>query len=148
LTELNAVEYLDQIKKIDFKIRNNNRDHERWVNIADGMGGFSVSERVQTSKDLHKGQNAIAEYIDIERENTELKQKRAEIIGTIERLPSTEYEIIYLLFVGEYDERRDFYVRYTMKEVAYRFDRSYEWVKKRKRKALKMIQAFIDEQTA
>lgn len=119
---------------IDAIISNKIKDYKRWVEIAEGLGDFSVSERVQSSKNLHKIPNAIGRYIDIDREIEALKRERLEIINTLERLPNTEYELLYRIFVKGY----------TLKEVADYFDRSYDWVKKRKRKALLMVQAVLD----
>lgn len=119
---------------IDAIISNKIKDYKRWVEIAEGLGDFSVSERVQSSKNLHKIPNAIGRYIDIDREIEALKRERLEIINTLERLPNTEYELLYRIFVKGY----------TLKEVADYFDRSYDWVKKRKRKALLMVQDVLD----
>lgn len=132
---MRAVEYLDQIKKLDAIISNKGEEYRRSVELASGLGEFSVGERVQASRNLQQIPNAIARYIDIEREIDELKRKRSEIIGTIERLPSVEYKILYQLFVKDS----------TLKELAYQFDKSYDWVKKKKHKALKIVQGMIDE---
>lgn len=119
---------------IDAIISNKIKDYKRWVEIAEGLGDFSVSERVQSSKNLHKIPNAIGRYVDIDREIEALKRERLEIINTLEQLPNTEYELLYRIFVKGY----------TLKEVADYFDRSYDWVKKRKRKALLMVQDVLD----
>lgn len=132
---MTAEEYLDQIKKIDIMIVNKSRDYKRWVELASGMGDFSVTERVQTSRNLHKGENAIISYVAIEQEINELRGKRQAVIHTIERLPSAEYKVIYKLYVEGY----------TLKEIAYHFHRSYEWAKKKKQRGLKLVQRMIDE---
>ena len=132
---MNAESYLDRIKKIDSMIKNKMRDHERWVEVAEGLGGASVGERVQSSRNLHRGSDAVGNYIDIEAEIRSLKRERQEIIKTIERLPSTEYDLIYKLYVQDY----------TMKEIAYQRSKSYGWVKITKKRALELVQALIDE---
>lgn len=131
---MNAEYYLDRIKKIDAMIKNKLRDYQRWVEQADGLGGASLGERVQSSRNLHRGSYAIDAYIDIEREINALKQERQAIIRTIEKLPSVEYDVIYKLYVEDY----------TMKEVAYHAGKTYDWVKRRKRSALLMLQTFLD----
>lgn len=131
---MQAENYLDRIKKIDSMIQNKTRDHQHWVEVADGSGGSAIGERVQTSRNLHRGADAIGRYIDIEREIEVLKQERQEIIETIERLPSTEYDVIYKLYVQDY----------SMKEIAYIKKKSYDWVKRKKRWALEFIQAILD----
>lgn len=135
---MEAICYLERIKKIDSIIRNKLRDHARWVEVAEGLGGASDGERVQSSRNLHRGADAIGNYIDIEAEIRSLKRERQEIIETIERLPSAEYELVYRLYVQDY----------SMKEIAYQLGKSYEWVKMKKRRALQLVQALIDERMA
>jgi DNA-directed RNA polymerase specialized sigma subunit len=130
-----AEEYLEQIRKIDTIIINKLNDYHRWVEIAEGMGGVSVGDRVQTSKNLHQIPDAIGRYIDIEREIEELKRKRQAIIGTIERLPSIEYRLLYQIYVNEK----------MLKELPSMFGMSYDWVKKTKARALRNVQAILDE---
>ena len=132
---MTAEQYLRQIRKIDAIIVNKLKDHRRWVELADGLGGFSVGERVQSSRNLHSGADAIGRYIDIEREIDELKLKRLGIIADIERLPANEYKVIYKLYVEDK----------TLKEIAYECGMSYEWVKVRKRRGLLLIQRYIEE---
>ena len=129
-----AETYLERIKKIDAIIVNKMRDYKRWKDIAEGMGGFSVGERVQSSRNLQRGSNAIIEYISIEEEIEALKEERKAIIQTMEQLPIPEYSILFKIYVEGC----------TLKEVAYSFGNSYDWAKKKKRKALNMVQKFLD----
>ena len=131
---MTAEEYLGQVKKIDAIIKNKLRDHANWVSVAEGLGGASVGERVQTSRNLTQIPDAIGRYIDIEREIKKLKQERQAVIDTIEKLPTYEYEVIYMLYVQDV----------TLKEVAYHFGRSYEWAKAIKRKAIRHIQEVLE----
>lgn len=134
---MKAITYLERIKKIDSMIRNKLRDYDRWVGVAEGLGGASDGERVQSSRNLHRGADAIGNYIDIEAEIRSLRRERQEIIETIERLPSTEYDLVYRLYVQDF----------TMKEIAYQKSKSYEWVKLKKRRALQLVQALLDGDT-
>ena len=135
---MQAEKYLQRIKQIDVIIGNKIEDHKKWVEIAEGLGGASAGERVQSSKNLQQIPNAIGRYIDIEREIDALKQERQAIISTIERLPTTEYDLVYKLYVKDF----------TLKELAYHFGKSYDWVKVKKRHALTLIQVIVDEATA
>ena len=126
---------MEQIKKLDAIISNKLKDYKRWVGIAEGLGGFSAGERVQTSRNLHQIPEAIGRYIDIEGEIEDYRKQRADIIATLERLPPLEYDLLYKLYV---EGSRP-------KEIAYHFDRSYEWVMKEKRKALDSLQSIIDK---
>jgi hypothetical protein len=128
-----AEEYLLQIAKLDNIIINKLNDYNRWVTIAEGLGGFSVGDRVQASRNLQRGSDAVLRYIDIEREIKQLRQKRQDIISTIERLSVNEYKVLY----GVYVEGK------MLKECT--FGMSYEWAKTTKEKALAHVQAIIDE---
>lgn len=131
---MTAEEYLGLIKKIDAIIVNKLRDHARWVEVAEGLGGASVGERVQSSRNLQQMPTAIGNYIDIEGEIRALERERQDIIHTLEQLPFTEYETLFLLYVGDQ----------TLKEVAYYFKKSYDWAKAKKRTALQHLQEIID----
>ena len=132
---MTAEQYLEQIKKLDAIISNKKRDYERWANVADGLGDFSVSERVKTSRNLHRGSDAIIEYISIEEEIKTLEKKRKGIIETLQQLPCDEYKILYAIYV---DGCR-------VKELPSRFKMSNAWVKWKKRNALDHVQQIIDK---
>lgn len=131
---MTAEQYLDQIKKLDTMIRNKLKDYQRWLEVAEGLGGASVGERVQSTRNLHKIPDAIGNYVDIENEVQVLKAERQAIIKTIEQLPYTEYDLLYQLYVQNY----------TMKEFAYHTGKSYDWVRLKKGQALKLLQAVLD----
>lgn len=132
---MTANEYLKQIKKLEDMIRHKLVEYKRWVEISEGLGGFSVGERVQTTRNLQQMSNAVINYTTIEQEVRELRRERAERIKAIESLPRKEYDVVYKLFVEDM----------TMKEVAYHYSRSYDWVKLKKRSAMRKIQALLDE---
>ena len=132
---MTAEQYVRQIKKYDFSIENKVKEYRHWVEVADGMGGFSTGDRVQASRNLHKGADAIAKYIDIESEITELKRKRQDVLNTLQRLDPDEYKILYKLYVEEL----------MLKELCSIFNKSYAWVKDKKQKALKHLQEIIDK---
>lgn len=131
---MQAEKYLSRIKLIDAIISNKKEEYNRCVKIAEGLGDFSVSERVQTSRNLHSGQNAIIKYIDIENEIKALEKERQAIIHTLEQLPPEEYVVLY-----------DFYVKeYSLKEICYNLKKSYSWANKIKNQGLKHLQRLID----
>ena len=132
---MTAEQCLQQIKRYDYIIANKLKEYRRWVEVADGMGGFSVGDKVQSSRNLHKGADAISNYIDIEREIDELKKKRQELINTLQLLSPIEYDILYKLYIEDY----------VLKELASEFHKSYTWVKEKKRKALGHLQDILDK---
>ena len=132
---MTAKKYLEQVQKIDAIILNKLKEYKRWVAVADGMGGFSVSDRVQTTRNLHRGADAIAEYIDLERDINELRARKNEVIGTLQLLPCDEYKILYKIFIEGC----------MLKELPSQFNKSYDWCKIKKRVGLKLLQDILDE---
>lgn len=132
---MTAEKYLEQIGKIDSVIINKLNDYRRWVEIAEGIGGFSVGERVQTSRNLHRGADAIGNYIDIESEIKALREERQRIIDTIEMLPCDEYKVIYKIYVEGY----------MLKEIPSLLNMSYDWAKQTKRDGMQRIQDILDK---
>lgn len=136
---MNATEYLEQVKKIDILIENNRHERQRWFARANSIGpSYSEETPSHGTSDPHKLSNAIATYSDIDREIAELELKREAIIHTIGRLPSDECSVIYKLYVQYKDYP-------TIKDVAYDKHMSYDWVKKRKSNALRLLQEILDK---
>lgn len=132
---MDAVEFLGKYKKIDAVIANKLEQHRRWVQIAEGLGGASTGDRVQSSRKLDQIPNAIVNYIYIEQEIAALKRQQEGILKTLERLPFTEYETLYMLFIRDC----------TLKEVAWYFKRSYETAKRYKKSGLERLQSMLDD---
>ena len=133
---MNAEQYIKRINKIDALILSKRRQYQRWVDAAEGMsGGFSAGDRVQGSRNLHKASDAVARYIDIEGEIKALTEEKNGILRTIEKLPEKEYRVLCAFYIEEQ----------SLKEIAFDFDRSYEWAKKKKRRALSLLQGILDK---
>ena len=131
---MTAEQYLEQIEKINDIILDKLKERRRWVDIAEGVGGFNVSDKVQSSRNLHRGADAIAEYIDIDREIKALERQKNGIIDDLQMLPRNEYKVLYKIYVEGF----------MVKELPSELNKSYAWVKMIKRRGLDMIQAFID----
>ena len=115
-------EYVEQIKKIDTLIINKQIEKQiekqKYYDIAMSVGAGGEStividekgreelhkmERVQSSSNGHKIENAVADGVDIERKIDkrirELKEKRQSIIDDIEKLSEPEYDTLHILYV-------------------------------------------------
>ena len=131
---MTAEQYLEQIQKINDIILDKLKERRRWVDIAEGVGGFNVSDKVQSSRNLHRGAEAIGEYCDIDREIKALEGQKNAIIDDLQKLPLFEYKVLYKIYVEGY----------MLKELPSELNKSYAWVKMKKRRGLDMIQAIID----
>ena len=135
---MRAKEYLERIKQIDAILADELEEYDKWFNIASGFGGgFSIGERVQSSRNLQKMPDAVGVYMEVEKRINALKRERAEILETIRSLPANEYKILYKLFVKE--------PALQVKQLPSVFGMSYDWAKKTKRKALEHLQVILDE---
>lgn len=122
---------------IDAILINKLEDHRRWVELADSLGGFSVGERVQSSPNLQRGAAAIDNYLDLEREMKQLRAERQAIITTLQELPYHEYDILYSIYVQTPQP--------SYRRIASKHGKSYDWVKKGKRRGLEMLQEILDK---
>jgi DNA-directed RNA polymerase specialized sigma24 family protein len=132
---MTAEQYIQRVRHIDIILQNKLKEYKRWVDTAEGLGGISTGDRVQTSRNLQKIPDAIGRYIDLERDIEALKRERQNILRVLESLPSDEYDLLYKLYVEDF----------KMKELAYFYKKSYDWVKKKKRLALRDLQRKVDE---
>ncbi len=131
---MNAVEYLNRINKIEAIIKNKTVERQRWVEISRSCGEFSIGERVQSSGNPHKMTDAIATYMDIDKEIDALRKEIKAIFKVIERLPTIEYDIIHKIHVQ----------KLTISDVAELYDKSYSWVTTTKSNAIKHLQTILD----
>lgn len=131
---MKAKAYLQRVKKLDAMIVDKTEEYKRWVTLAEGMGGFCVSERVQSSKNLSQMPDAVAHYVDIEMEIKALKREKNGILHNLERLPTVEYLVLYKSYIKDY----------TVKDLANYFDKSYAWAKGKRKSALAMLQKILD----
>lgn len=136
---MNAKEFLRQIKKLDRLIENKLIEIQRWKDIANNTTATLSGERVQSSGNPQKIADAICRYIDLEREINqdidELVEAKKDVIGVIEQLNATEYDIIHKI-----------YVQYlTLEDVADAYDRTYSWATTIHGRALKHIQNILNK---
>jgi DNA-directed RNA polymerase specialized sigma24 family protein len=102
---------------------------------AEEIGGASLGDRVLSSRNLHRGADAIGNYIDVEAEIKDLKNERLSIIKTIEQLPAMEYDVIYKTYVD----------CFSLKEIAYDQKCSIDTVRRNKLRGLNHVQAILDQ---
>ena len=136
---MNAKDFLRQPEKLDRMIENKLIEKQQWKTIAMGTSSHSDGERVQSSGSQQKMADAIARYVDIEAEIDgcidTLVETKKEVISVIERLNTTEYDILHKV-----------YVQYkSLYEVAELYDKTYSWVTTVHGRALKNVQEILDQ---
>jgi hypothetical protein len=127
--------FLEQVKKLDFRIRNKLIEKQQWRDIALGITANMDGERVQSSGSQSKMADAITKCVDMESEIDRLIDQlidtKREVIQVIERLDSpTEYDVLH---------RR--YIQYqSLQEVADHYGRDYGWATTTHGRALTNVQ--------
>ena len=136
---MKAKEYLLQISKIDRLVENKIAELEHWQAIATGTTTFSDGDRVQSTGNKYKMEDAIIKCIEINNEiNSEIDRlvdTRKEVISTIERLKPSEYDVLHKIYV----QNKDFQEIATAKKM------SYSWVTTKHGRALASLQKILDE---
>jgi len=136
---MDAKQFLRQLKKLDKMIENKLAEKVRWKAIATGTTAQMGGEKVQSSGSQQKMADAVCRYVDIEKEIDEqidnLIDTRQDVISVIEKLNTTEYDILHKM-----------YVQYmSLYDVADIYNKSYSWATTVHGRALKNVQAILDQ---
>jgi hypothetical protein len=135
---MRAQEFLKQLSKLNMLIENKLIEKQQWKSIAMGIGQRTDGERVQSSGSQQKMADAIARYVDIEKEIDAAIDKfvdtRIYIISVIEKLPAVEYDLLHKVYVQGIE----------LAEVAAESGKSYSWATSTHGRALKTVQDILD----
>ena len=140
--------FLNQLEKLDKIIENKLIEKEQWKSIAFGLsaGGDSVKikgewhmmEKVQSAGNPQKMADAIARYVDIEKEIDQTIDRlidiKKDVTNVIEQLNPTEYDLLHKVYVQHI----------TLYEVSVLLDKSYSWVTTVHGRALKNVKRILD----
>ena len=136
---VNAKEFLRQIKKLDTLIENKLAEVQKWKEIASNTSPNMVGEKVKSSGNPQKIADAIGRYIDLEREINQdidkLIEAKKDVISVIEQLSATEYNVLHKVYVQGF----------TFDEVAIACKRGRSWATTVHGRALKHVQIILDQ---
>lgn len=119
---MDAKTYLNQIRRLDTRINHKLEEKEYLMSLATGAGSLSMNpDKVQSSVNLHKTEDVITRYVDLEREidyNIDtLVSIRHKIIDEIHQLDDDKCEeLLFLKYVGKAEDGRIHY--YRLEEIA------------------------------
>ena len=137
---MQAIEFLEQVERLDIAIRNKLIEQQQWREIALGITANMEGERVQSAGAKSKMAEAIDKCVDMEGEIDRLidvlVDTKQDVIRTIEQLYSpTEYNVLHLRFI-QYK---------TLQEIADQYNRDYEWAKATCKRGRNHVQAILDK---
>lgn len=138
--EVEAIDFLRQVKKLDLQITNKLIEQRQWHDIALGITANMDGERVQSSGAKDKMASAVERCVDMETEINRLVDNLIEakkvVIQTIEQLYSpTEYNVLHMR-----------YIQYkSLQEIADHYGKDYNWAKVTCKRATNHVQAILNK---
>ena len=132
---ISEIRYLKRIEEIDTLIERIKEDKERWLDIATSITAPMGGERVQTSSNGKKMENAIINSMGYDDRIVQLNLERLEILKTIELLPFVEYNLLYMRYVK----------RMEYKDIAMMCNKSYSWATSVHGRALQSLKKILGE---
>lgn len=131
--------YLEQVEKMDARIRNKLIEQRQWRDIALGITANMEGERVQSSGAKSKMADAINKCVDMEAEIDSLidilVDTKKEVIQTIEQLDSAiEYNVLHMRYIQFK----------TLQEIADHYGYEYGWATTTHGRALKNVQENLE----
>lgn len=132
--------YLEQVEKLDARIKNKLIEKQQWLDIALGITASMDGERVQSSGAKTKMANAVERCVDMEDEIDSLVDilidTKKEVIQTIESLDSPiEYNILHMRYIQFKD----------LQEIADHYGKEYGWATTTHGRALKSVGLVLEE---
>lgn len=128
---------LSRISMIDGMINHKLQEIEEWKSRCEYSGTAYGTERVQSSPKSPSIETALDMYISVKHEKmkeiAELEQEKKAIISDIEKLPPSEYSVIYKRYV----QNKSFY------QISSELDKSYSWCTWTHSKALEYLQRLM-----
>lgn len=100
---MDAVAFLDKVRKIDTIIKNKLIECEQWRALAMVVTANYEGERVQSSGNPQKMSDAIAKCVDMQKEIDalieQLVQAKKEVLEVIEQLDPDEYDVLHMRYI-------------------------------------------------
>ena len=128
---------LSRLSIIDEMINNKLQEVEEWRSKCEYSGTSYGTERVQSSPASPKVESALDMYISVKQEKmkeiAELEAEKKAIISDIEKLPPSEYSVIYKRYV----QNKSFY------QISSELDKSYSWCTWTHSKALEYLRRLM-----
>lgn len=135
---MNAEKYLEQIAILDRRIKNKTRDMERWRESAEYSSTDYGAERVQSSGNKSRMENAIIRSLGLEEQIKKDVAKRNSIIADLDRLSETHiepYSVLYGIYV----------LGQAYKDIAVEMDKSLSWVRDNRKIGLIEVEKILEE---
>lgn len=138
--KLEAISFLEQVKRVDTIIPNKLIEIQQWYDIATSITATMNGECVQSSGSKQKMADAVSKCMDIidELENMvdQLRAVKKEVTQVIEQLYSpTEYDVLHKRYIQHK----------TLEEIDEHYKKSDGWAKVTCHRAIRHVQAILNK---
>lgn len=135
--------FLEQVEKLDARIRNKLIEKQQWKDIALGITASMDGERVQSSGSQSKMADAIIKCVDTEAEIDrlidELVDTKKKVIQVIESLDNAvEYDVLHRRYIQHQD----------LQEIADHYGYEYGWATTTHGRALKGVRDILERRNS
>lgn len=135
-----AVEFLQQVEKLEKIIHNKLIEIEQWKALALSTTSVLSPDKVQSSGSKQKMSEAVDSYVDIENEINgyidTLYDVKRDVLEKIEQLEALEYDILHRIYI----QFQDF------QKVADDYGQSKSWAYKHHTKAVKELEEILEKE--
>ena len=131
--------FLEQVKKLDYRIKNKLIEKQQWRDIALGITANMEGERVQSSGTQSKMADAVVKCVDMEAEIDRLIDEfidtKKEVIQIIEKVDSPiEYDVLHMRYIQFKD----------LQDIADHYGKDYGWATTTHGRALASVQKIME----
>lgn len=133
-----AVEFLQQVEKLEKIIHNKLIEIEQWKALALSTTSVLTPDKVQSSGSPQKMAEAIEKYIDIQNEINDyidsLYDVKKDVLSKIEKLTPVSYDILHMIYIQFMD----------FQAVADAYGKSKSWAYKQHTVAVEELEGMFE----
>ena len=127
--------YLEYISGLPTKKENKRYEYDMWYETAKGTSGRIDGERVQSSGNQKKLENAVVKYTEIEKEIAAIEKEIGRFIEAIEKLPKKYYEIMHDLYIKGF----------SLNEIQSKYHKKKTWATTNHNEAKKELRKVLEK---
>lgn len=141
ISDMQAEEYLMQVRMLNRKINNRISECERLRALAEGTSVAMTGDRVQSSPKPDKMSSAICKLVDMQKEiDAEIDRfvdLKKEVISVIEQVDNPHvYDVLYMYYVQE--------INWT--DISKQLNYTYVWIHELKNRGFEQVQQILNKQ--
>lgn len=135
-----ARDFLERVEKTEILIQNKIAEKEQWQALALATTSRLSEDKVQSTPNPQRKNEAMDKALDIETEINRLIDRlvyeKREVARMIEQLPAIEYDTLHRMYLQNY----------KLKDIARHRKMNYDWAKNMHYRALVHLQELLNKE--